>query len=471
MDIQFTGRPPVRSRAVAYYSRHKGLASVLAMLYLVLFATLAVGFTEATCINAQVAKNDRMMQLADIAADGGMKFMRYQLGSTPLPAGPASGLMASLAAQLGPVLNGTPNMGGYTVQNTGGTIWIPAANQWITLDPTLGTRFRAKITSTGTTLNVTVTGGIVSSTTIEKGIELQYQPSTTGDIFTYGIASKSPITLGGNATVTGVPAADGSVLCAASGLTGLTMSGSSASISGDYSYVNPALVNSYGGGTIATYASSSPNFAQHVHSGAAAPNFPFVDPSVYAQYATNPYLAGSTTLANVTLPPGTYSLSNVTIQGVLYLQSPCNLTIAGKSTIQGVIVSDCSSTVGTLSTNVISISGQVQVSAMSTLPNTFPAGELALNNAFVLAPYSSLNMSGNFGSISGCIIAGQIVMSGNASGTISGSVINEGNTLLSITGNGGVSVVGNGPSNVPQGVNCGGDYVPVQGSYIEVPAQ
>jgi Tfp pilus assembly protein PilX len=470
MDIPFTGRPPLRSRAVSYSCRHNGLASVLAMMFLVLFSTLAVGFYEATGINAQIARNERMMQLADIAADSGMKFMRYQLGSTPLPAGPASGLMDSLAAQLGPVLNGTANMGGYTVQNTGGTIWLPAANNWITLDPTTGARFRAKITNTGTTLNVIVTGS-GNSTTIEKAIELQYQPSTTADIFTYGIASKSPITLGGNASVTGVPAGDGSVLCAASGLTGLTMSGSNASISGDYSYVNPALVNSYGGGTIDTYASTSSNFAQHVHSGAAAPNFPYVDPSVYAQYATNPYVAGSSTLVNVTLPPGTYSLSNVTIQGVLYLQSPCKLSIAGQSTIQGVIVSDCSSTVGTLSTNVITISGQVQVSGMSTLPNTFPAGELALNNAFILAPYDSLNVSGNFGTVSGCIIAGQITMAGNASGTIEGSVINEGNTLLSITGNGGVSVVGNGPSNVPQGVNCGGDYVPVQGSYIEVPAQ
>lgn len=440
------------------------------MLFLMLFATLAVGFAEATCINAQVAKNDRMTHLADIAADGGMKWVRYQLGSTPLPAGPASGLMDSLAAQLGPVLNGTPNMGGSTVQNSGGTIWLPAANRWITLDSTLGTRFRAKITSNGTTLNVVVTG-CANSTSYEKGIELQYQPSTTGDIFAFGVASKSPITLGGNAAITGVPAANGSVLCATSGLTGLTLSGNGVSVSGDYSYVNPALVNSYGGGTIATYASTSPNFAQHVHSGAAAPNFPYVDPSVYAQYATNPYQAGSTTLVNVTLPPGTYSLSNVTIQGVLYLQSPCSVTISGKSTIQGVIVSDCSSTVGSLTTNVISMSGQVTVTAMNTLPNTFPAGELALTNAFVLAPYSSLNISGGFGTVNGSIIAGQVTMSGSASGTIYGSVIQEGNTLLSISGNGGVIINGNGPSFIPQGVNCGGDYVPVQGSYMEVAPQ
>ncbi|HEY2584702.1 MAG TPA: hypothetical protein VGI81_02930, partial [Tepidisphaeraceae bacterium] len=274
------------------------------------------------------------------------------------------------------------------------------------------------------------------------------------------------------ASITGAPSGNGSVLCAAAGPSGLTFSGTGASVSGDYSYVNPALVNSYAGGTIASYPSTSPNFAQHVHSGVAAPNFPYVDPTIYAQYATNPYVPGSSILANVTMPPGTYTLSNVTIQGVLYLQSPCSVTIAGKSIIQGVIVSDCSATVGTLSTNAISLSGQVAVSPMNTLPGTlFPAGELALSNAFILAPYSSVSMSGNFGTIGGCIIAGQIAMSGNAAGTITGSVINEGTTSLSITGNGGVSIVGNGPSAVPQGVNCGGDYVPVQGSYFDVPPQ
>lgn len=58
--------------------RHaRGMASVLAMLFLVLFATLAVGFVATTGISSQVARNERSLAGARLAADAGMEFMRY----------------------------------------------------------------------------------------------------------------------------------------------------------------------------------------------------------------------------------------------------------------------------------------------------------------------------------------------------------------------------------------------------------
>ena len=168
-----------------------------------------------------------------------------------------------------------------------------------------------------------------------------------GALFDYGIASKSPISMNGNVMIQGsTNSAMGSVLCTTASGTGLTLSGSPA-ISGDYSYVNPSLTNDYANGTIAGYTSASPNFSQHVHAGVTMPQFPWIDTSVYAQYATNAYVPGSTTLVNVTLPPGKYNLSGVNIQGVLYLQSPCSVSIGGNSIIQGVIITDNNSTVGT----------------------------------------------------------------------------------------------------------------------------
>ncbi|HEY2588585.1 MAG TPA: pilus assembly PilX N-terminal domain-containing protein, partial [Tepidisphaeraceae bacterium] len=179
MDIQLSGRSRGRSRAVVCISRQRGIASVLAMLYLVLFSTLAIGFYVGAGIQGQVARNDRMMQQAQIAADSGMSWIRCLLGNAPIPAGPASGVMDALVAQLGPMLNGTPNMSGNTVKNTGGTIWVPAANQWVTIDPAAGTAFRAKITSSGINLIVIVTGrgNSTGGSALEKAIELQYQPA------------------------------------------------------------------------------------------------------------------------------------------------------------------------------------------------------------------------------------------------------------------------------------------------------
>jgi hypothetical protein len=435
------------------------------MLFLVLFSTLAIGFYEATALSSQVAGNESAIAQARDAADGGLRFVRYQLGAMSLAATP-SGLMDALATQLGKQLNGSLNMAGYSVANTNGTIYLPAANQWISLDASTGSGFRATITESGTSLVVTVIGrGRKAS--VQKAIQLQFQQvPLSSNVFNYGIASASEITLGGNVTVTGTPASAGSVMTATNGATALTMNGGPA-ISGDYSYANPAAANNYGGGTIAGYAASSPNFAQHVHSGITAPVFPVVDPSVYAQFATNPYLPGNTTLVNVTLPPGTYSLSNVTIQGILYLQSPCKVSIAGQSTIQGIIVSDCKANVGTLSTNAISLSGQVKVLDMSTLPATFPAAELALTGAFILAPYSSVSMSGNFGTVNGSMIAGQYSMSGNASATITGSMVNVADSAMDFSGNASITIVHNG-ATIPAGVYAGSKFTASQGTYLEV---
>ena len=93
------------------------------------FATLAVGFYSATTISAQISRNEHGLEQAQAAADGGMQFVRYQLGAIKVPPlTPQSGLLNAVATQLGNALNGTANMNGHTVANSNGTIWIPAAN-------------------------------------------------------------------------------------------------------------------------------------------------------------------------------------------------------------------------------------------------------------------------------------------------------------------------------------------------------
>src|SRR5690242_9676391 len=58
----------------------KGITSVLAMMYMVLFSTLALGFFAASTMNSQIAKNERNEMQAQDAAESGMQFARYQLG-------------------------------------------------------------------------------------------------------------------------------------------------------------------------------------------------------------------------------------------------------------------------------------------------------------------------------------------------------------------------------------------------------
>src|SRR5689334_12908405 len=97
----------------------RGTACILAMLFLILFSVLAVGFMEATMMNAQVSDNERMSQQERIAAESGMSFIKYQMSAITLPPGTTSAnLLSNLASRLASSLNGTTNMAGATVSVT-----------------------------------------------------------------------------------------------------------------------------------------------------------------------------------------------------------------------------------------------------------------------------------------------------------------------------------------------------------------
>src|SRR5205823_5214496 len=110
------------------------------------------------------------------------------------------------------------------------------------------------------------------------------------------------------------------------------------------------------------------NFAQHVHAGIPAPLFPSVDTSGYLPYCTNTWtISTGKTVVNCVVPPNanpTFN-GNVTIQGILYIQTPNKVTFSGNTTIQGCIVVENNPT-GTA--NTINFSGNVSASTIDTLP-------------------------------------------------------------------------------------------------------
>ena len=75
-------------------SIRRGVTSVLAMLYLVLFGMLAIGFYAATSIASQVVYNELRSAEALLAAETGMDFMRYAMhGVAIAPDTPISQVM------------------------------------------------------------------------------------------------------------------------------------------------------------------------------------------------------------------------------------------------------------------------------------------------------------------------------------------------------------------------------------------
>jgi Tfp pilus assembly protein PilX len=453
-------------------SRRRGLASLLSMLYLVLMSTLAVGFYAATSMSAQIARNERMLSQAESAADGGMQFIRYQLGQMTIPANvQPTGLMDAVALALAPQLNGSPNMNGHTVQNTGGIIYIPAVNDWTVVDSAVGTKFRAEISQSGQFVVVTVDGASASGS-VMKAIQLQYQKAPkAGAILDYGVATEGTLATGGATLIQGqTDPTKGSVLSAdMTSSTPISIGGRG--ITGDASVVNPSATISGApiGGT-----SDPIKILQHEHVGVPAPTFPTVDTSVFTQYATTPY-DGSGTCNNCYVPAGmnpTFSGGN-TINGVLYIQAPNHVSFQGNTTINGVIVTDTGtgSKPFDAAANTISIAGNVTATPIEQLSPSNPAYNASLvklTGSFLLAPNFNVSITGDFGSVSGSMVGGELNMTGNATGVVQGSVITIQDVPMTLNGHASITISSTGTSNYPTGMSFGNAYTPLPGTYIEV---
>src|SRR5215208_1901277 len=65
--------------------RRRGVASLLAMLYVIIFSALALGFYATVTVAAQVAHNERRTASAQAAAESAFLFTRYQLSRLDVP--------------------------------------------------------------------------------------------------------------------------------------------------------------------------------------------------------------------------------------------------------------------------------------------------------------------------------------------------------------------------------------------------
>src|SRR5207248_1726926 len=140
--------------------RHAGYAAMLAMLFLVLFSTLAVGFYSSTATAVATADNDRRVALAQQAAESGMDLMRYELAHVAIaPNTPSDQVVTVLAAQLAASMNGTRNMGTDVVGISGNVIYIPFnTSHTLSLDAAGQQRFAITITAWGSDIVVKSTG-------------------------------------------------------------------------------------------------------------------------------------------------------------------------------------------------------------------------------------------------------------------------------------------------------------------------
>jgi len=461
----------------------RGFTSVMAMLYLVLFSALSLGFYTATTMSVQISKNERSMSVAQIGAESGLRYMRYQMGLINVTVASGGDLLTPVYTALQSSMSGTQNLGSDSIAMSGGVIYIPSSNtsHFITSDATTGAKFRIEISQVGTQI-VLKSYGQGTSSTITRGIQLCFsQAAHASAIFNYGVASKGKITTAGASYIVGAPdPTKGSVLSTdAVDSTPIIVDGKQ--VSGDISITNPTGTVSYSGASIGG-TSDPAQIPNHIHIGVPAPLFPTVDPSPYINAATassygllpglTKQAAGSGTYAgyyvNCTIPPNTNpSFSGtVKIAGVLYIKAPNVVSFKGDTTVQGVIIVEPAATNDPVH-NQINFTGSVAAKSTSTLDSTF--GTLpSLTGAFILAPGFATNFSGDFGTIGGSIISSQVSMTGNAGGTIQGSVICLDNNPMLVNGSADIIIASTGTSQYPSGVNFGAYYRPLPDTYAEL---
>src|SRR4051812_5072510 len=88
-----------------------GMTAVLAMLYLTLMASLALGFYSASNTAVIVSANEQKVERTRLAAEGGLDFARFNLSRVLIPAkAPITQHFSLLCDQMSAHLNGSGNL-------------------------------------------------------------------------------------------------------------------------------------------------------------------------------------------------------------------------------------------------------------------------------------------------------------------------------------------------------------------------
>lgn len=352
----------------------------------------------------------------------------------------------------------------------GSTITVPT----VTLNSAKGQNFSAVITQIAPeTLQVDVTGVYAA---VMKTIRANYEFGTTSHtVFDYGVATKGPLHLAGNIELEGVNISVESDVYIESEYENeaLSIIGNS-QIAGNVKITNPdAYVTLQGGQAGIGGETGQDAIDNHVSFGTDPPEFPTPDPAHFEPYATNMVDSSTTitdgTFENIRIAAGTNPefSGNVTLNGIVFIETPNVVTFSGNTIITGIVVGD-GSYEDNSATNQVNFLGTVDSYPVSNLPEQF--GQLRdETGTFALTPGFSVSFGGNFSTLNGAIAANGVEFFGNAGGIINGSVVNYSGEPMTLSGNNDLFFNRSADAQVPAGFiqDIVLQYVPT--SYAEGP--
>jgi Tfp pilus assembly protein PilX len=435
--------------------RRRGAALIISMIFVLLFSALAVSMTTLSGMNVQIAENQRKVDGARACAESGLEVVRYWLSQVSISGTTPDNerldqIVSSLQSEL--AVNSIANI---TTSYDSSTLTIPS----VTLDSVTGRSFSAVLTQIDNdTVQVDVTGTYGSTT---RTIRINYVFGTRAHtVFDFGVASKGPLSLTGNVELDGINVSVESSVYIESedSLLALSITGNS-QIAGDVSIVNPsAYVDLQGGQAGIGGETGQDAIDNHVDFGVPPTEFPEPAPGYFESFVTGVVDCNTDTSADATyenvriLAETNPSFSgNVTLKGVIFVETPNIVVFTGTTDVIGIIVGDGDWTDNS-GANQISFIGNVVSLPVTELPEEEQFADIRdETGTFLMAPGFQLSFGGNFDSLSGAIAGNGIEFFGNAGGIVNGSIINYSNEEITITGNSDLYFNRTGVDEVPAG--------------------
>lgn len=442
----------------------RGSALVLAMVFVALFATVAVGYLAAA--NADLARSQMVTNShrARMAGESGLAWLQSNLPEVDLAgADDRPETLQAIADGLNAEFADTVFDGQMAVVDGGEVVLPPVVLNF----PEGPARFQARIAGLSDDEFRARSTGVRGqcSKTVMFDFTAQENRLILG---LYGVASRSRIHMTGNPDLVGANTpSEGSVLSSTySHTTAIDLTGN-ITLSGDVSIVNPA-------GNIRI--TGNPHIGGETRIGVTDPEWPEVDTSGFEPYATNVVgpgtkTSGNRTFENIRVLANTNPTfnGNTTIRGIVYIESPNQVRFTGNLDLVGcVVVEPPAGDVLDLGSHQLRFTGNCETDSVEALPQTPQFDGLRdLGGAFILAPGYLVEFTGNFSTLNGTVLASQMKFTGNASGTIHGSILNYDDTDFVMTGNSRITIDHAGMNDDPHGLIFPRRLAMVAGSYME----
>jgi len=459
--------------------RRRGIASILAMLFIAMFAAMAVALATFSNNTLLKSENHMAIQAARFQAEGGLSFLVYKLKKIDLGQLAGDTLLDKVAAFYTEQLGASPAVQG-VLQYAGGVLTIPA-----TLTSGQEGWFEAVVTAPEADMVRLRVYGYCKG--VSRSVSMDFAMSDGARaFFNYGIASRGPIRMTGNAEVVGVnDPSEAACLSATYGtpeafnLTGNCDLAGGISISNPDGYATLTGNVTVGGerhsGTIdLETVQADPETYKAFKIGVGDVEFPEVNPGVFKPFATTEVTSstntsGNKTFTNIRIKANTNKTfsGNVTLKGVIFIEQPNRIHFSGNVAITGVIVTEDAGD-DNYDVNTIKFSGNLTARGVEELPNTSEFQQLRdMPGSFILAPGFSTEFTGNFGTIGGTMAAERFKWAGNASGTVRGSIISYSDAEFKLLGNSSIRIDRSGTPEIPPGFTIELTFTPMPDSYVE----